>query len=72
MDNIADKVKGKVDILVNNAGMLDKEPILQGVVTVKPVSCRKAKLLRGWQRGTHSKRSYQTACSPSQSELPVQ
>ena len=32
MDDIANKVKGKVDILVNNAGMLDKEPILQGAI----------------------------------------
>ena len=34
VDNIANKVKGKVDILVNNAGMLDKESILQGAVTL--------------------------------------
>ena len=31
VDDIANKVRGKVDILVNNAGMLDKESILQGV-----------------------------------------
>jgi NADP-dependent 3-hydroxy acid dehydrogenase YdfG len=32
VDDIANKVKGKVDILVNNAGMLDKESILQGAM----------------------------------------
>ena len=35
VDSIANKVKGKVNILVNNAGMLDKEPILEGTVTLQ-------------------------------------
>lgn len=69
VDNIANKVKGKVDILVNNAGMMNKESILQGVVTLEPRSCNKGKPLHGWYSATYCNRHYQTVCSSRQSEL---